>query len=113
MASVTLKSALVAMTMVLTATAAPQCNTNADCLEGYICGVSDATFGTPVNVCVALDSCFTESDAPNYGPKCGDSIFCQLGSYCGGGYGELDGERVAGQVCVNRATGIKCARGST
>jgi hypothetical protein len=110
MASFTLKSALIAMTMALTATATNQCNTNADCIDGYICGVSD-TFGSdpPTNVCVQLGSCVTGSGAPNEGPKCGDGIFCSVGAYCGGGYINMDGERVLAFACVNKATGLKCA----
>jgi hypothetical protein len=112
MAGLTLKSAIIAMTMALTATATPQCATNADCLSGYICGPSD-TYGSgnTDNVCVQLKTCTNTPDSqfPQFGPKCGDSIFCNVGGYCGGGYYTLDGARYGSEVCVNKATGIQCA----
>ncbi|KAI5459620.1 hypothetical protein BGZ63DRAFT_415161 [Mariannaea sp. PMI_226] len=110
MASFTLKSALIAMTMALTATATSQCNTNADCISGYICGVSEGSSDEPpVNVCVQLDSCINTPSSATLGPKCGDSIYCKVGDYCGGGYINLDGERDGALVCVNQATGVQCA----
>lgn len=113
MASFTIKSALVAMTMALTATATNQCNKDTDCVSGYICGVS-APLGTDpaVNVCVQINTCTNAPDPqfPKNGPKCGDSIYCNVGAYCGDGYITLDGEREGALVCVNQATGLKCAR---
>ncbi|KAI5465070.1 hypothetical protein BGZ63DRAFT_422049 [Mariannaea sp. PMI_226] len=116
MASFTLKSAIIAMTMALTATATPQCATDADCLRGYICGSSDGPGGSaPVNVCVQLNTCTNAPDPqfPNMGPKCGDSTFCNVGGYCGSGYITLNGEQMGALVCVDQATGIKCAQPST
>ncbi|KAL7905435.1 hypothetical protein GGI35DRAFT_460708 [Trichoderma velutinum] len=109
-------AAIMTATMALTSSAAPQCSTDADCISGYICGPSDyAGSSSTDNVCVQLKSCTNAPDPqfPNYGPKCGDSIFCNVGGYCGGGYITLDGERVGAEVCVNSATGVKCAAPST
>ncbi|KAI5465249.1 hypothetical protein BGZ63DRAFT_348960 [Mariannaea sp. PMI_226] len=114
MASFTFKSAIIAMTVALTAATTPQCNTNADCLQGYICGTSDGPGDTPpTNVCVALNTCTNATYSKTFGPKCGDSIFCPVGAYCGGGYYDFDGDRVLGQVCVDPATGLLCAAPST
>ncbi|KAG5982252.1 hypothetical protein E4U55_002143 [Claviceps digitariae] len=98
--------------LALAANAVPQCNTDADCIAGYICGPSDYAFtSNKENVCVDLNSCTNKPDPqfPNQGPKCGDSIFCNVGGYCGQGYYTLNGERFLAQVCVNKATGVKCA----
>jgi hypothetical protein len=115
MASFTVKSAIIAMTMVLTAAATPQCTTDADCLSGYICGPSDYANIASDKVCVQLKTCTNAPDPqfPKSGPKCGDSIFCNVGGYCGGGYYTLGGDRYLAQVCVDQATGVKCAQPST
>ncbi|KAG6007062.1 hypothetical protein E4U21_006422 [Claviceps maximensis] len=107
-----LKSIALTTLLAVTANAAPQCATNADCIAGYICGPSDYAFSPrKENVCVDLNSCTNQPDPqfPNLGPKCGDSIFCNVGGYCGEGYYVLNGERFLAQVCVDKATGLKCA----
>ncbi|KFG82780.1 hypothetical protein MANI_004003 [Metarhizium anisopliae] len=116
MTQVTIKSAIIAMGMALTATAVPQCATDADCLSGYICGPSDYSgSGNTDNVCVQLQSCMNTPDPefPQNGPKCGASTFCNVGGFCGGGYYDVNGNRVGTEVCVNQATGVRCAAPST
>ncbi|KAG5927418.1 hypothetical protein E4U42_002290 [Claviceps africana] len=101
-----------AAVLAVTAHGAPQCATNADCLAGYICGPSDYAFSSNTdNVCVDLNTCTNKPDPqfPNEGPKCGDSIFCNVGGYCGQGYYTVNGDRFATQVCVNKETGVQCA----
>ncbi|KAL6884463.1 hypothetical protein GGI43DRAFT_419455 [Trichoderma evansii] len=109
MFSLLFQSAVIA-TMALTASAAPQCNTNADCLSGFICGPGDIGTSSD-NVCVKTGTCNNKPDPqfPNLGPKCGDSIFCNVGGYCGEGYYKSGGDTILAQVCVNAATGAKCA----
>ncbi|PON30793.1 hypothetical protein TGAM01_v200213 [Trichoderma gamsii] len=115
MFSLLFQSAIMTATMALTASAAPQCNTNADCLSGFICGTSDFSGSSSDKVCVKIGTCNNKPDPqfPNLGPKCGDSIFCNVGGYCGEGYFTMGGERILSQVCVNAATGVKCAEPST
>ncbi|KAG5924719.1 hypothetical protein E4U53_003388 [Claviceps sorghi] len=98
--------------LAVAAHAASQCTTNADCLPGYICGPSDYSFSSNTdNVCVDLNTCTDKPDPqfPKLGPKCGDSIFCNVGGFCGQGYYTINGERFLTQVCVNKATGVQCA----
>ncbi|PTB35267.1 uncharacterized protein TrAFT101_011356 [Trichoderma asperellum] len=112
MFSLLLKSAaIMTATMALTSSAAPQCKTNADCLSGFICGPSDIGTSTD-NVCVKTGTCNNKPDPqfPKLGPKCGDSIFCNVGGYCGEGYYKSGGDTILAQVCVNAATGAKCAQ---
>ncbi|KAL7897155.1 hypothetical protein HDV63DRAFT_405881 [Trichoderma sp. SZMC 28014] len=112
MFSLLFKSAIMTATVALTASAAPQCNTNADCLSGFICGPSDfAQSSSTDNVCVKTGTCNSKPDPqfPKFGPKCGDSIFCNVGGSCGEGYSNSGGDRILTQVCVNAATGTKCA----
>ncbi|KAL7952158.1 hypothetical protein V8C34DRAFT_299970, partial [Trichoderma compactum] len=113
--SLLFQSAIITATMALTASAAPQCNTNADCLSGFICGPSDFGGSSSDNVCVKTGTCNNKPDPqfPNLGPKCGDLIFCNVGGYCGEGYFNMGGERILSQVCDNAATGAKCAEPST
>ncbi|EHK19812.1 uncharacterized protein TRIVIDRAFT_224489 [Trichoderma virens Gv29-8] len=103
-------AAIMTATMALTSSAAPQCNTNADCLSGFICGPGDIGTSTD-NVCVKTGTCTNQPDSqfPNLGPKCGDSIFCNVGGYCGEGYYKSGSDTILTQVCVNAATGAKCA----
>ncbi|OAQ70486.1 hypothetical protein VFPPC_15586 [Pochonia chlamydosporia 170] len=114
MAGLVFKSTLIAITMALSASAAAtsQCNSNADCMPGYICGPSDFAFsGTSSNVCVHIGTCSNAPDPqfPNEGPKCGDSIFCNVGGYCGEGYYKSGGDTILTQVCVDKNTGLDCA----
>ncbi|OAQ62455.1 hypothetical protein VFPPC_14130 [Pochonia chlamydosporia 170] len=112
MSNFSIKSAIVAMSLALTATASPQCATDADCLSGYICGPNDTAGSSDTsNVCVQLKSCSDTPDPqfPQYGPKCGDSVFCNPGGFCGGGYVDIDGQREGALACVDHATGLKCA----
>jgi len=109
------QSAIIAATVALASCAAtPQCNTNADCLPGFICGPSDIGTSTS-NVCVKIGTCNSKPDSqfPNNGPKCGDSIFCNVGGSCGEGYYKSGDETILTQVCVNAATGADCAEPST
>jgi len=115
MSGLGIKAAIIAMGMTLTATASPQCATDTDCLSGYICGPSDYAGSGNDNVCVQLKSCVSTPDPqfPKNGPKCGDSTFCNVGGSCGGGYYDLNGQRFGAEVCVNKATGVKCAAPSS
>lgn len=116
MPSKTLKSIALTALLALTASAVPQCTTNADCIPGFICGPSDYQFSDNKDkVCVKLGTCSNKVDPqfPNYGPKCGDSIFCNVGGYCGEGYYDVYGERFLTQVCVDGATGKQCAAPTT
>jgi hypothetical protein len=111
MVGLVFKSAIIAATLALGSCATtPQCTTDADCISGFICGQSNFG-GTTTNVCVALGTCNSKPDSqfPNSGPKCGDSIFCNVGSSCGEGYYQSGNDRVLTQVCVTPATGAKCA----
>lgn len=112
MISLLFGSAIMTATVALAAcTGTPQCNTNADCNSGYICGPSDVGTST-CNVCVKTGTCNNKPDPqfPKNGPKCGDSIFCNVGGFCGEGYFKMNGETILAEVCVNAATGAKCAQ---